>query len=44
MYLTVALAVFVCLSSLRWRAWEAAVLTATVPLAVFVCLASLRLT
>jgi hypothetical protein len=44
MYLTVALAAFVFLSSLHWRAWEAAVLAVAVTLALFVFLTGLRLT
>ena len=43
MYLTVALAVFVFLSSIYWRAWEAAVLAVAVTLALFVVLVGLRL-
>ena len=43
-YLTVALAVFVFLSSIHWRAWEAAVPAVAVTLALFVFLAGFRLT
>ena len=43
-YLTVALTVFVFLSSIHWRTWEAAVLAVAVTLTLFVFLAGLRLT